>query len=165
MRAFVAYGTRSGCTTRIAERIGETLDQVGIQADVAAAKDAGSPAGYDLVIVGSGVRVGNWHASARTWVTEHADSLKEIPVAFFTCGLTILDAEKTAEVRGYTDQLIEETGVVPLGIGLFSGWNEPKEFSMLERGVLKMLKAPEGDFRDMEAIAAWTREIASKVTR
>ncbi len=165
MKALVVYGTKTGCTAGIAERIGKELERDGMQADVTPAEGAGSPEGYDVVFVGSGVRAGNWHASARSWVADHSDLLQGMPVAFFTCGLSILDDGKSGEVRGYTDKLIEDTGVTPLGIGLFAGWNEPKRFSMLERGVLKLLKAPEGDFRDTEAVSAWTGEIASKVAR
>ena len=165
MKALVVYGTKSGCTAGIAEKIGEKLNGMGLAAEVAAAEKAGRPVDYDLVIVGSGVRAGNWHGAARTWVSENAETLKSIPVAFYTCGLTMTDASKADEVRAYTDSMIEATGVTPIDVGLFAGWNEPKEFSLLERTVLKVMKAPEGDFRDFTAVAAWTEGVVPRHMR
>jgi menaquinone-dependent protoporphyrinogen oxidase len=164
MKVLVVHGTKSGCTAGIAEQVAKTLSEQGIRVDVASAESAGSAAEYDAVVVGSGVRVGTWHQSARTWVADNADALKSRPTAFFTCGLMITEgAEKVDEVRGYTDKVIEETGVIPVDIGLFAGWNEPKAFSFVERGVMKVMKAPQGDFRDMDAIAAWTESIAPRL--
>lgn len=161
MKVLVVYASKSGCTTSVAERIAEQLSKAGATVDVAAAEKAGSAADYDAVVVGSGVRAGQWHQAARTWVAQNADALKTRPVAFYTCGMMITQgAEKTDEVRAYTDALIAETGVEPIDIGLFPGWFEPKEFSLPERTILKLMKTPQGDFRDWDAIDAWSERIA-----
>lgn len=164
MKALVVYATKSGCTTGIGERIGERLAAKGFSVEVAAAENAPAPVGYDAVVVGSGVRVGQWHGSAKQWVQGNADALKALPVAFYTCNLTLADApEKADEVRAYTDVIIEETGVTPIDIGLFAGWNQPKRFSFIERMVMKAMKAPEGDFRDFAAVEAWTDSVVDKL--
>lgn len=160
-KILVVYATKSGCTTDVAKQIGETLVARGASVDVVPAEKAGSVAGYDAVVVGSGVRMGQWHESARTWVTTNAGALKALPVAFYTCNLTLAqEPEKTAEVRAYTDALIEATGIKPIDIGLFAGWNEPKKFSLVERVIMKAMKAPQGDFRDFAAIDSWTGNVA-----
>lgn len=165
MKALVVYGTGTGCTAGIAEQIGKTLAEKGATVEVISAEKAGDPAGYDAVLVGSGVRIGNWHAPAKSWVEANAGALKSLPVAFFTCGLTTVSGpEKADEVRAYTNALIEATGVKPVDIGVFAGWFEPKQFSFVERTVLKMMKAPQGDFRDMDAVAAWTDAVAPKLS-
>ena len=110
--------------------------------------------------------MGQWHESARTWVTTNAEALKALPVAFYTCNLTLAqEPEKTDEVRAYTDPLIEATGVKPVDIGLFAGWNEPKKFSLVERVIMKAMKAPQGDFRDFAAIDSWTRQRGAQARR
>ena len=162
-KALVVYGTKSGCTAGIAEQIGQTLASRGIAVDVLPAEKAGDPAGYDAVIVGSGVRVGAWHAAARSWVTANAETLKTLPVAFFTCGLVIREEGKHDEVAAYTDKVIEESGITPVDLGLFAGWNEPKAFSLPERMIMKVMKAPQGDFRDNSTIAEWTETAADKL--
>lgn len=164
MRTLVVYATGSGCTAGVAEQVAEVLARSGMEVDLRSADAAGDPAAYDAVVVGSGIRVGSWHRSARTWVAEHAEALKARPVAFFTCCLTLAsDPAKTDEVRAYTDALIEQTGVQPVDIGLFAGWNEPGRFSVAERVVLRLLKAPRGDLRDLQAVAAWSSGVALKL--
>jgi len=160
----VVYGTGTGCTAGVAEKIGESLAAHGVEVTVAPATDKPDAAAFDAVIVGSGVRAGQWHGAVREWVAGNADALKQRPVAFFTACLTLAsDPEKTEEVRAYTDTLIAETGVEPVAYGLFAGWNEPKKFSFIERTILKMMKAPEGDFRDFEAVGTWADEAAQKL--
>ena len=163
-KVLVVYGTGSGCTIGVAQQIGKTLSERGATVEVVAATAAPDPAGYDAVVVGSGVRAGNWHGPVKSWVCDNAAALKEVPVAFFTACLTLAtDPSKRDEVRAYTDPVIKESGVEPVDIGLFAGWNEPKKFNFLERTILKMMKSPEGDFRDFDAIGAWAAETAPKL--
>ena len=168
MKALVVYGTKSGCTTGVAEAIGKTLAEAGATVDVVPGESAPDPAGYDMVYVGSGVRAGQWHTSVSGWVKTNAEALKAKPVAFYTVALTMADASKdeatrTSEVGAYTDPLIAETGVKPVDVGLFAGWFEPKRFSFIERTIMKLMKAPEGDHRDFSAIASWTTTTAEKL--
>jgi len=163
-KVLVVYGTGSGCTTGVAEKIGTTLADKGITVEVFPAAEAPTAAGYDAVFVGSGVRVGSWHGPVKEWVAANAGALKEVPVAFFTACLTMAtEPGKAGEVRAYTDQLIAETGLKPVDIGLFAGWNEQKRFSFIERTILKMMGAPAGDFRDFAAIGSWTSATAGKL--
>lgn len=163
-KVLVVYATKSGCTTDIAKKIGDTLAERGASVDVVPAEKAGDVAGYDAVVVGSGVRMGQWHESARTWVTSNSAALKGLPVAFYTCNLTLAqEPEKVDEVRAFTDPLIEASGVTPVDIGLFAGWNEPKKFSLVERVVMKAMKAPQGDFRDFSAVGEWAQGVAPKL--
>ncbi|KAF0209404.1 MAG: flavodoxin domain-containing protein [Actinomycetota bacterium] len=160
----VVYGTRTGCTSGIAEKISETLAALGMRADVRPAEDKPDPSAYDAIIVGSGVRAGNWHGSVKEWVTANADTLRAKPTALFTACLTMgTSPEKSDEVRAYTDALTAETGVVPVDVGLFAGMNVPKTFSLPERLIMKLMKAPEGDFRDFAAVAAWADAVAPKL--
>ena len=164
MRTLVVYGTKTGCTEGIAEHIGDRLAAAGATVDVVPAERAGDPSDYDAVVVGSGVRAGQWHGPVRKWVSDNAAALRDRPVAFFTCGLTLAsDPTKTAEVRAYTDALTESTGVTPVDIGTFAGWNEPTKFPLVERTLMKMMKAPQGDFRDFAAVDAWADEVAPRL--
>ncbi len=160
----VVYGTKTGCTQGIAEKIGETLAAMGASVELAAAGAAPDAAAYDAVVVGSGVRAANWHGAVKKWVAANAEALKSRPVAFFTACLTMAaEPEKAEEVRAYTDPLIAETGVQPVDTGLFAGMAVMEKFSLPERLIMKAMKAPQGDFRDFEAVAAWTREVAGKL--
>ncbi len=161
----VVYGTKTGCTARIAEKIAETLTQTGAAVHVAPASETPDASEFDAIVVGSGVRAGNWHKQVKEWVAANAEALKARPTAFFTVGLTMgVEPEKAEEVRAYTDSLTAETGVIPLDIGLFAGMNEPAGLSLPERLIIKMVKAPQGDFRDFEAVARWASDLAPRLT-
>jgi menaquinone-dependent protoporphyrinogen oxidase len=163
-RILVVYGTKTGCTEGVAERIGATLAEGGAEVEVRRAEDKPDAAAYDAVVVGSGVRAGSWHGAVKQWVSANADALKSRPTAFFTACLTMAaEPEKADEVRAYTDGLIAGSGVQPVDIGLFAGMNELARFSLPERLIMKAMKAPQGDFRDFEAVEAWAREIAGRL--
>jgi menaquinone-dependent protoporphyrinogen oxidase len=160
-KALVVYGTATGCTEAIAERIAKVLSDRGITAEIVPGAKAPDPAPYDAVFVGSGVRMGSWHTPVKDWVSKNAAALKSKKVAFYTVGLTLAgDPTKTAEVRAFTDPLIAETGVTPVDIGTFAGANDPAKFSFLERTILGLMKSPQGDFRDWAAIEAWAAKSA-----
>jgi len=91
----------------------------------------------------------------------HADVLRDTPVAFFTVGLTLaLDPGRADEVRRCTDRLVEDTGVVPVDVGVFAGWYHPERFGLGERIRARVLSFPVGDFRDLAAVDRWTAAVA-----
>ena len=47
----------------------------------------------------------------------------------------------------------------------FPGWVLMERIPVHERMLLKSLRTPTGDFRDLSAVAAWAREIAPQLTR
>jgi menaquinone-dependent protoporphyrinogen IX oxidase len=114
-RVLVVYGTKTGCTAGVAEAIGDKLRELGAEVWVLRAEEKPDPTGYDAVIVGSGVRAGLWHASAKQWLVGHAPYLREHPLAMFTTCLTMhTDPGKAETVRGYTELLLDETGLAPV---------------------------------------------------
>jgi menaquinone-dependent protoporphyrinogen oxidase len=163
-KVLVVFSTRSGCTQGVGLAIARSLEKRGAFVQVHPAFDAPDPAEFDAVVVGSGVRGAQWHEAARDWVTRHAHTLADKPVALFTVGLEIMSGfGKESEVRGYTDALVERTGIRPVGIGLFAGWFEPRRFSVVERSILHSLNAPLGDHRNWRAIEAWTDTVAPRL--
>ncbi len=155
-KVLVVYWTGTGCTEGVAKRIAATLADQGMEVDVKTFRSAPDTSGYDAVVAGSGTRAGSWHAAAKRWMTGNAVALKEKPLAIFTVCMALSEGpENTEEALGYTDKLLAKTGLEPLGRGVFAGWYEPQKFNWLERQIMKMKKAKEGDFRDWEAIENW----------
>ena len=63
-RVLVAYGTKYGATAGIAEKIGQVLREAGLTVDVTPAGQAGDPAVYQAVVLGSAVYIGRWRKDA-----------------------------------------------------------------------------------------------------
>jgi menaquinone-dependent protoporphyrinogen oxidase len=163
-RILVCYATGTGCTKGVAARIGETLARTGARVDVAAFESAPDPAGYVAVIAGSGVRAGSWHPKAKKWMARNAVALAGRPLALFTVGIALADGpQKAEEMRGYTKPLLAKTGLVPVDVGVFAGWFRPETLNVLERKIMRIANAPEGDFRDWDAIEGWAIDVAHKL--
>jgi len=165
-RVLVCYASGTGCTKGVAERIGQTLARTGAQVDVRPMDSDPDPTAYDAVVAGSGTRAGSWIPGAKRWAMRHADALKAKPLALFTVGIAMAHGpEKVTETLGATDPLLEKTGLTPLDIGAFAGWFVPAKFSFIERAIMNMAKAPEGDFRDWTAIEDWATRVGAKLVR
>ena len=163
-KVLVCYATGTGCTKGIAERIGEMLARTGMRVDVAPFESNPDPAGYDAVVAGSGTRAGSWHPVAKQWMTRNAVTLKAKSIALFTIGIALAHgAEKAGEMLGTTDRLLDKTSLEPVDIGVFAGWNDPRKFNFLERKIMQIAKAPEGDFRDWTAIEKWAMGVAPRL--
>lgn len=155
-RVLVVYGSTSGCTKGVADAIVAALDRDGVKADLWPAASAPPAEAYDAVVLGSGVRGGRWHAPARAWLEANATLLRQLPLAVFTVGLTpVLEHPVEPDLWAATEAMLAECSVTPVDLAVFAGWNVPRRFRLSERLMLKVLKAPEGDFRDLPAIRRW----------
>jgi menaquinone-dependent protoporphyrinogen oxidase len=66
MKALVVYGTRYGTAAEIAEEIARVIKEEGNETDlldVRSIKDQ-DVSSYDLVVVGSGIKMGKWTSKA-----------------------------------------------------------------------------------------------------
>lgn len=163
-RILVAHATKTGCTAGVAEKIAETLTAAGADVTVAPTSDKLDVAAFDAVVLGSGVRAGKWHGSARKLLDRDAAALTGKPLALFTVCLTMADTpEKADEVRAYTEPLLQKAGLRPVDVGLFAGWFVPEHFGFVGRTILKKMGATEGDHREWDKIEAWAREIAPRL--
>jgi menaquinone-dependent protoporphyrinogen oxidase len=160
-RILVVYASRYGSTMEVAEAIGDALGDRGtdVDVDVLAAKDATAAgvdaSSYGMVIIGSPVYAGKWLGDAVAFVKKHANDLQEVPVAIFSVGLTM--TEDTPENRATMAEVAKGiTAVVsPVATGMFAGKMDYKVLNLPMRMMVKAIKAPEGDFRDWDAIRAW----------
>ena len=59
-KILVAYASRAGSTSRVAEAIGKTLAESGAQVEVRLMKDVKDPAPYRVVVAGSAIQGGRW---------------------------------------------------------------------------------------------------------
>jgi menaquinone-dependent protoporphyrinogen oxidase len=181
-KVLVVYASRHGGTRGIAERIGDVLRTEGLEADVAAADQARDVRAADAFVVGSGVYMGSWLKEAIDFLTKNEATLTSRPLWLFSSGpLPGSSASKSAG-DPLADALGPEEGpgsggrkkvaelsaaTHPRDHRVFLGAFDPNDAprAMSER-LVRMMPAskdllPAGDFRDWEAIEAWSREIAA----
>jgi menaquinone-dependent protoporphyrinogen oxidase len=161
IRILVAYASKHGATAEIAERIGRVLRGVGLWTDVEPIEQVAALAPYQAVVLGSAVYMGRWRAEARRFLKEHRDDLADRDVWIFSSGPTGRGDPKTL-TKGWTlpTALTDDVEhVKPHDVALFHGAIDPAELTMFERWIVRRVGAPEGDFREPEAIEAWARTI------
>jgi menaquinone-dependent protoporphyrinogen oxidase len=163
MTVLVAVASRHGATQEIAERIGKAIHHAGFAVDVVKLVDSSEygprpdPAEYDAVVIGSAVYLGRWLAPAREFIRENAETLKSMPVWAFSSG-------PVGEQRADGDE--GPTGAALLGPidpvdhRVFGGKIDRAQLGPVEHAVVAVIRAPDEDDRDWDAISAWAGEIS-----
>jgi menaquinone-dependent protoporphyrinogen oxidase len=166
----IAYASKYGSTGGVADAIGKELCSKEVATDVMLIKDAGRVGSYQGVVIGSPIYMGKWMPEALDFVKKNRDILRQLPVAYFLVCITLSHpTEKNrAEVLSYMDPILKAVPEIkPVGIGTFAGALDYSNLSWLNKKILKSKGAPEGDFRDWNAIRTWARQqpVYTKSTR
>ena len=161
-KVLVAYGTKYGATAEIAERIGQVLREAGLGADVQPADRVGDLAPYAAVVLGSAVYIGQWRKEAAKFLKTNEAALAEKPIWLFSSGPTgegdPVELAQGWRFPGKLQPIADH--IQPRDIAIFLGAADESKMGRLDRWLLKNVKAPMGDFRDWDAIAAWATAIA-----
>jgi len=164
-QVLVTYATKYGATAEIAEKIGQVLQQSGLQVQVLPADRAGDPSAYGAVVLGSAVYIGQWRKEAAKFLKANESTLAGKPVWLFSSGPTG-EGDPAELVQGWCLpgklQPVADR-IQPRDIAVFHGAVDPDKLNALERWMLKNVKSPVGDFRDWDAIAAWASAIAAEL--
>ena len=164
-RALVAYGSKYGATAGIAEAIGTTLREHGLEADVRSAADVDRIDGYDAVVVGGGLYVGRWHGDAVGFLRRFEDELIDRPTWLFSSGPTGGTPKAELELH---DVLARQPGP-PGNVAKIAGRIRPRGHRIFggragsDMGGIFARWIPKGDWRDFEAVRAWAATIADAV--
>ena len=161
-QVLVTYATKHGATAENAEKIGEVLQEAGVATDVVPVKQAKDLSPYTAVILGSAVYIGAWRKEAVKFLEANEPALADRDVWLFSSGPTgegdpveLMDGWRFPEKQQPVADRIQ-----PHDIMLFHGEIDMDDLNFIERTMIKNVKAPVGDFRDWEAIVAWTTAVA-----
>ena len=172
MKALVGYESKYGATQGIAERIGESLRERGLEVDVERCGRVRDLSGYDAFVVGSATYAFHWRKDARKFVEHNARVLSGHPTWLFSSGPLGTekvdkdgnDVLKGAEPKEFSDfaELLH-----PKGTQVFRGAYHQEKIRGADRLVVWMPAIrdimPEGDFREWDAIDAWANSIADEL--
>ncbi|MGP3948970.1 flavodoxin domain-containing protein [Streptomyces sp. 7N604] len=161
-RVLVAYGTKSGSTAEIAEWIGESLRESGLDTEVRSAAEVRDLEGYDVVVLGGGLYAGRWQRDATRFARRHHKALATRPVWLFSSG----PLDSSANER----DIPPARGVARIVKRLdarehitFGGRLQEGAKGWIARQIVRSGKG--GDFRDPERIRAWARGIAVEIAK
>jgi menaquinone-dependent protoporphyrinogen oxidase len=159
MRVLVTAASRHGATHEIAHAIAAGLTRRGVDAEARHAEELPSLDGYDAFVIGSAVYVGRWLDTARELVESHAAALAGRPVWLFSSGpLGPPDRLKPEGDPVDAAALIAAVGAQDHRV--FAGRLDRELLGFGEKAVVLAVRAPEGDFRDWEAIDGFAADIA-----
>lgn len=176
----IVYGTRWGGTVGVAEKIADTLKKARWEVDVANAQgQVPSVAGYDLVVVGSGVRADQWTKETLNFLEKNAAALRGKKTALFvSCSMadrTEKDVREKAR-ETYLIKVAERFELKPMAYGFFGGYmNMKQSHGLLADLIVKvnwrnlrkhgLNTTGVTDTRDWSAIENWAVDVASTAAR
>ncbi len=163
VKILVLFATKCGSTAEVAQAIGQALSERGAAVEVKPIKKAGSLDGYQAVVIGSAIRMGNWLPEAVNFVKSQQESLHRLPTAFFSVHL--LNIEDTPEARknreAYTAPVREI--LQPAAEAFFAGKMDLTRLSFVEKLMAKATNSVTADQRDWQAIHTWAVETGARL--
>ena len=183
MNALIVYGTRYGATASTSEEIATVLRDEGFDIRVVNAKNekVEDISEYELIIVGSGMKINRWTKEPKQFLNKFKRELRHKKVAIFVSSATnaIYKHEGNTEElekaqKKYLDEKAEKYSLNPIAMTIFGGilnyddmsWMTRKTVGQLWRKYEAMgIEKKNGvyDTRDWNAIHSWTRELARNV--
>ena len=88
-KVLVTYATRTGSTAGVAEAIGQTLAESGIQVEVRPMQDVHDLTPYRAVVAGSAIQGQQWLPEAMHFLQTHQAALAQKPFAIFSVCMTL----------------------------------------------------------------------------
>jgi menaquinone-dependent protoporphyrinogen oxidase len=186
LNALIVYATRYGATKGTAEEIARILQENDVNVKIVNAKEekVNDISEYGLVIVGSGMAMGNWVGEAEDFLRKFQKDFENKKVALFISSLKPVeekDGKKAAVDRtrkiGLDDKILKYH-LKPLSIGYFGGVLDYNKMSFLTRKTMeigykshlqkygfKEVESGVYDLRDWDEIRGWAKELAQKAKK
>lgn len=161
MVVWVVVASKYGSTREVAEAIAEELGH-GHEVQVRNAAEVDSFEGADAVVLGSAIYAGRWLEPARKLIEERSGELASRAVWLFSVGPLGDPAKPEDAGPEGISEAIDATNAS--GHEVFAGKLDRAALSRVERLMVRALRAPEGDFRDWDAIRAWAAGVAAELS-
>jgi menaquinone-dependent protoporphyrinogen oxidase len=187
VKALIVYGTRYGATEKTSQEIADVFRQEGLDVKVINLKNekVKDISEYDLVLVGSGIKIKKWTKEPEKFLKEFQKELAQKKTAIFiSCGAkypldekTDIETELEYARRHHLEEKAAKYNIQPIALGLFGGIYDFNRMGWFFRKTLSAVKpqleasgVPEKepgvyDTRDIDEIRSWAKEVAKKAFR
>jgi menaquinone-dependent protoporphyrinogen oxidase len=182
-KALIVYGTRFGATKGTADIIGKLLQEQNLDVKVVNAKEdkIKDITEYQLIVVGSGMALGNWVNEAEDFIKRFRKELENKKIALFISSLKPIEEKQgktdlVAKIRkiGLEDKILKYN-LKPISVGIFGGVIDYNKLnfllrksmevgykSALQKHGFKEVESGVYDLRDWNEIHIWAKELAKK---
>jgi menaquinone-dependent protoporphyrinogen oxidase len=156
----VSAGSKHGATAEIAARIGRSLTKHGYQVVETPPGEVEDLSRFDAIVLGSAVYAGRWTSDAMG-LAERLSALSPPPPTWIFSSGPVGDPPKPEE------DPVDAAEARPLTRArehrIFAGKIDRSRLSLGEKAIVVALRAPEGDFRDWDAIDEWGDALATEI--
>jgi menaquinone-dependent protoporphyrinogen oxidase len=162
-KILVTYASRAGSAFEVAACVAEVLRASGATVDVKPITAVHEVKGYDAVVVGSAIRMGQWLPEAVAFVHAYHKPLSHIPTAYFLVSGFLRD--DTPEVRRKVLAYLDPVRKIlePTSIGLFAGKIDYSKMDWHDRSIAEAVSSSAGDWRNWEAIRGWAHDLQPRL--
>jgi menaquinone-dependent protoporphyrinogen oxidase len=172
MKVLVAYASRHGATAGIAERIAAGLGKAGLDAEARSVSQYFDATPYDAFVIGGATYMAHVLKDVTAFVKTHEVLLSDRPVWLFSSGplgTDRVDAQGHDVLESTRPKEFEKLSGLVHARGeqvFFGAWDPEAPPVGVAEKLMKLMPAakdalPAGDFRDWDAVDAWTAEIAA----
>ena len=152
MNILIAYCTKNGSTTEVAQAIARQLQEAGFSVEIQLSKKVKKLSEYDVLVVGAPIYSGRWLSGAHRILKKMSkmEPAKSPILAVFALGPRRNEGPENWKVpqSQFDRALARHPQLTPVSIALFGGADPPK-------------KSPRRDIRDWDVIRSWADELAT----
>ncbi|UCC18887.1 MAG: flavodoxin domain-containing protein [Promethearchaeota archaeon] len=180
-KVLIAYGTRYGATKGTAEEIAKILEEEGLEVKVVNLKEENVKdiSQFELVIVGSGMKMDMWTSKAKAFLNKFSGELKKKKVALFVSsgGRALMEYKGELDeidriTKKYLESKASKYGLNPISMNMFGGIWDYNQMGKISRKALDAEKdnfIPAGfketepgvyDSRNWDEIREWAKDLA-----
>ena len=175
MKTLILFSTRDGQTRQIAACIASELKELGVYADLVNLNrtDEIEWHHYERVVIGASIRYGHFHPALDRFVKKHAETLNNLPGAFYSVNLVARKAEKrTPQTNSYTRKFLLNSPWQPDKCAVFAGALRYPHYRWFDRFMIRLIMKMTGGetdtrkevvYTDWKQVANFAREIAHLV--
>jgi menaquinone-dependent protoporphyrinogen oxidase len=170
-KILITYASRAGSTAGVAEAIGKTLIEKGLQVDVLPMQEVKDLSPYRAVVAGSAIRGQKWLPEAMRFLSNHRSELSRKPFAAFMVCITLSMANAGQYREGLKNWMSQVREIVhPVSEGYFAGALDfsklPFSLNVLAMRFVVLIGVwNQGDHRDWTAIRIWAESLPSRLIK
>ena len=136
MKVMIVYSTYGGVTKECAEMLeGHLNERFETELINAREREIPEPDGYDIVILGSSIRMGSMNKKIKKYIKSNREKLAEKPCGiFFCCGYT-------KQFQEYVETQLPRRFSPSLGCHLFGGEMKPEKLRGMDKLIIAMMRS------------------------